>query len=305
MRRVSEVINVMNLIPAKTISGRTSHPECWFGSTYNMNIYRGCSHGCIYCDSRSDCYQVEHFEEIAAKENALGIIQKELESKRKKGVIGSGAMSDPYNTREKEHRLTRGALELIEQYGFGVNIITKSDLVLRDLDCFRRINLHAPVGIGITITIADDELAGRIEPGAPSSSRRFAAIKNLTAQGIYAGILMTPLLPFISDSAENVLSMVRVASENGARFIYPAFGMTLRSGQREYFYSCLDRLYPGLKLKYMKIFGDSYQCISPAHQRLDELFRRECERYGITYRMPDIIQGIYGSTGVRQLSLGL
>jgi DNA repair photolyase len=295
----------MNLIPAKTIISRTSQPECWFGSIYNMNIYRGCSHGCIYCDSRSDCYQVEHFDEIAAKENALGIIEKELRSKRKKGIVGTGAMSDPYNPQEREYRLTRGALELMNRYRFGVNIISKSDLVVRDLDLFRQINQHSPVGIGITITIADDGLAGRIEAAAPASSKRFTAVKNLTDNGIYAGILMTPILPYISDTVENILALVRLAAENGAGFIYPAFGMTLREGQREYFYRALDKLHPGLKQKYIKVFGNSYQCLSPDHSELDQLFRRECERRSIVYQMPDIIQGIYSSVGVRQLNLEL
>jgi DNA repair photolyase len=296
---------MIQLIPAKTIISRTSHPESWFGNTYNMNLYRGCNHGCIYCDSRSDCYQVENFDEIVAKENAFAIIEKELRCKRKRGVIGTGAMSDPYNFKEKGQCLTQGALQLIDRYGFGVNIITKSDLIVRDLDLLKSINEQAPVGVGITITIADDDLARRIEPGAPAASRRFAAIKSLSDKGIYAGILMMPILPFISDDIGNILTMVRSAAENGARFIYPLFGMTLRDGQREYFYQELDRLYPGLKLKYQKLFGNCYQCMSPDQEKLAELFYRECEHQGIIYRMPEIIQGIYNSAGRRQLNLEL
>lgn len=295
---------MMRLIPAKNIISRTTHPETWFGTVYNMNIYRGCCHGCIYCDSRSDCYKIENFDEIVAKENALAIIERELSGKRKKAFIGTGAMSDPYNPQEVEHRLTKGALQLINRYSFGVNIITKSDMVVRDIDLLKKINLHSPVGIGITITIADDDLASRIEPGAPVSSRRFSAIHKLTEQGIYAGILMTPILPFISDTPENILTIVKLAAENGARFIYPSMGMTLRDGQREYFYGALDKLWPGFQWKYIKAFGNSYQCLSPNHQKLYPLFQRECEHWGIAYRMPDIIQGIYNSAGGRQLELG-
>jgi DNA repair photolyase len=156
-------------------------------------------------------------------------------------------MSDPYNPKEAEYKFTEWALRLIDCYGFGVNIITKSDLVIRDIDLLKKINLHSPVGIGITITATNDELARRIEPSAPASSRRFAALKNLNSNGIYAGILMTPILPFISDTLENISAIVKLAAENGARFIYPSLGMTLRDGQREYFYRALDNLYPGLK----------------------------------------------------------
>jgi DNA repair photolyase len=295
---------MIGIIPAKTIITHTAHPETWFGNTYNMNIYRGCCHGCIYCDSRSACYHVENFDKIVAKENALTIIEKELKSKRKKGLVGTGAMSDPYNPQEGKYRFTEGALQLIDRYGFGVNVITKSDLVVRDIVLLKRINMHAPVGIGITITIADDNLAARIEPAAPASSRRFAAIRNLTEQGIYAGILMTPILPFISDNPENISAIIRLAAENGARFIYPAFGMTLREGQREYYYRAVERLYPGLSRKYIETFGNSYQCLSPSHQSLDKFFQRECEHLNIPYRMPDIIQGISNSAGGRQLGLG-
>ncbi len=294
----------MNFIPAKTIINRTSYPESWFGCMYNMNIYRGCCHGCIYCDSRSDCYGIENFDEIVAKENALAIIEKELKGKRNKGLIGTGAMSDPYNPHEADCALTRGALKLVGRYGFGIHIITKSDLVVGDIDLLKQINMHAPVGIGITITAADDELAGRIEPAAPASSKRFAAVKKLSGQGIYAGILMTPILPFISDTPENILEIVRLAADNGARFIYPSMGMTLRDGQREYFYGALDKLYPGLKWKYLKAFGNSYQCFSPHHQKLSRLFQQECEHYGIAYQMADIIGGINNAAGGRQLELG-
>lgn len=293
----------MELIPAKTIITRTARPDSWFGSDYNMNIYRGCSHGCIYCDSRSDCYRVVNFSKVAAKENALDIIEKELKSKRKKGIVGTGAMSDPYNPMEGQHGLTRGALELLDAYGFGVYITTKSDLILRDMDILKRINRHSPVGIGVTITAAEDGLCGKLEPGAPPSSKRFAAIRSLTENGFYAGILMMPVLPFISDSLENIQALVQLASEKGARFIYPWFGMSLRSGQREYFYRCLDRLYPGLKQRYMQAYGNAYQCRCPEADKLSTAFINACTGKGIAHRMTDIVQGIRSSAQSGQMLL--
>jgi len=267
-----------------------------------MNIYRGCSHGCIYCDSRSDCYGVNGFDEIAVKENALEIIEKELRSKIKKGIIGTGAMSDPYNPLEAQYNLTENALKLIHRYGFGVNITTKSDLVTRDIGLLKQISTHSPAGVGITITSANDDLSVKIEPSAPPSSRRFAAIKRLAENNIYAGILMMPVLPFISDSPENILSIVSLASENGAKFIFPGFGMTLRAGQREYYYQSLDILYPGLKERYMQTFGASYECVLPWYSKLKKLFSEECHRKGIVYSMDQIISGIHSISQVKQMT---
>lgn len=293
----------MKLVPARGIISKSTCPEKWFGSHYNMNIYRGCSHGCIYCDSRSNCYQVENFSEVTAKEKALEIIEQDLRSKRLKGIVGTGAMSDPYNPQEKQYQLTRGALYLLHKYGFGVNITTKSDLVVRDIDILSCIREHSPVGVSITITASDDSLSQKIEPHVSPSSCRFAALKDLAANNIYCGILLMPVLPFISDSAENIRSIVRLAAENGARFIFPALGMTLRSGQREYFYKALDVLYPGLKEKYILTYGDAYQCGCPRQKDLWELFKNECANQGIVYKMPDIVQGIYSSTKIRQMGL--
>lgn len=292
----------MKYIDAKTIITHNKYPDSWFGNKYNMNIYRGCSHKCIYCDSRSDCYQIKNFDEIIAKKDALKIIEKELKSKRKTGVVGSGAMSDPYNPFEKKYMLTRGALELINSYGFGINITTKSDLVTRDIDIIKKINIHSPVCIGITITTATDALSMKIEPEAPVSSKRFAAIDMFSQNEIYAGILMMPILPFISDNKENIVSIIRIAAEVGAKFIYPSFGLTLRSGQREYFYHKLERLYPGLKERYQRTFGDAYQCSSPNHKELWTLFKKTCKNYNIDYRMRDIIEGAKNNVQIKQMS---
>jgi len=293
----------MEFILAKTIVSGYAESKEWFGCHYNMNIYKGCCHGCIYCDSRSECYRIDNFDTVRAKENALFLIRHELKSKRKKGVIGTGAMSDPYNPFEKELRLTRGALELINMYGFGVDIATKSSLIMRDCDVLKRIKDHSPVICKMTITTCDDDLCQKIEPHVAVSSERFSAIKKLSENGIYTGVLMMPILPFITDSLENVLGIVHHAKENGARFIYPAFGVTLRANQREYYYDKLDKLFPGLKGTYMKQYGDRYSCASPDAKRLYAVFANACEKLGILYKMPDIIDGYQSGYGNEQLTL--
>jgi DNA repair photolyase len=293
----------MKYISTKTIiSPKKNNSNSWFGCDYNMNIYRGCCHGCIYCDSRSSCYQIEDFHEVVAKENALFLIEKELASKRTKGVIGTGAMSDPYNPFEKEYELTKAALNLVNKYEFGINIITKSDLVTRDIQILKEINTHSPVCVGITITTASDSLTKKIEPDAVSSSKRFEVIDSLHKNGIYTGVLMMPILPFINDNEDNILSIIKSAAQCKADFIYPLFGVTLRAGQREYFYSALDKHFPGLKEKYKSTFGDSYECLSPHSKTLWKLFSETCENYNISYKMPDIIRGSRNSIKQKQLS---
>lgn len=293
----------MEFIRAKTIISGYDSNNCWFGNNYNMNIYKGCSHGCIYCDSRSDCYHVENFDEVRAKDNALAIIANELKSKRKTGVIGTGAMSDPYNHFEKQFQLTRGALELINRYGFGVSIATKSDLILRDLDILKAISEHSPVLIKITITTVDDTLCRKIEPNVAVSSARFSVLRKLTAEGIYAGILLMPVLPFIEDTAENIGGIVKLAHQNGAKFIYPAFGVTLRQNQRAWYYRKLDELFPSIKEKYIKQYRVAYECRSPRAKELWDLFRSECEQHAILYKMEEIIQSYRQGYQNSQLSL--
>lgn len=294
----------MEFIKAKTIiSGYTANNTWWFGTNYNMNIYRGCCHGCIYCDSRSECYQVENFDEVRAKENAITIIAPELKSKRRTGVIGTGAMSDPYNPFEKEYCLTRGALELINNHGFGASIATKSDLITRDLDLLKAIQIHSPVLIKITITTGNDDLCKKIEPNVALSSKRFAVINELSKQGIFTGILLMPVLPFLQDNEENIKSIIHLAHESGTKFIYPAFGVTLRQNQRNWYYKKLDEQFPNLKQKYINQFRNAYECHSPKAEILWQLFQEECEKLGILYKMEDIIKGYKQGYGDNQLSL--
>lgn len=293
----------MEFIPAKTILSGYSEQNSWFGNNYNMNIYKGCSHGCIYCDSRSECYGVDNFDQVRAKEKALALIERELRAKRKKGVVGTGAMSDPYNPYEKEYKLTRGALELINRFGFGVSIATKSDLIVRDMDLLREIGKHSPVLVKITITTADDLLCSKIEPNAAVSSRRFKAIKTLSQGGIFAGVLLMPVLPFIEDTEDNINRIIDLAYQSGAKFIYPAFGVTLRQNQRDWYYKKLDELFPALKEKYIKNYGDAYECRCLKAKELWSLFQCKCDDYEILYNMKDIIAGYKDPYQSVQLSL--
>lgn len=281
----------MNFIPAKTVLSGYAEHNAWFGNNYNMNIYKGCCHGCIYCDSRSECYRIENFDEVRAKEGALALIERELKSKRKKGVIGMGAMSDPYNPFEKDLLLTRGALELIHRYQFGVSIATKSDLIQRDADILSAIAKHSPVLIKMTITAADDRLCQKVEPNVAVSSDRFITVKKLSEAGVFAGVLLMPVLPFIEDTEENVDKIIELAHQSKARFIYAAFGVTLRQNQRDWFYKKLDSLFPSVKERYIKDYGNAYECCSPKADQLLGLLRSKCENYRILYRMEDIIQG--------------
>ncbi len=293
----------MEYISAKTIISGYTENNNWFGCNYNMNIYKGCNHGCIYCDSRSECYHVENFDQVRAKKNALELIYGDIKSKRKKGVVGTGAMSDPYNPFEKELELTRGALKIINQFGFGASIATKSSLVTRDIDILKEIQGHSPVLIKVTVTCCEDELAEKVESNAPSSSERFAAVKRLSDSGIFAGILMMPILPFIEDNEDNILGIVKKASESGARFIYPGMGVTLRMNQRDWFYEKLDVLFPKKKEQYIRQFGETYDCHSPRAKELYDIFAVECRRNGILYKMEDIIAAYKKGYYDRQLTL--
>lgn len=280
----------MEFIKAKTILSKVKYGNSWYGIDYNMNLYRGCSHGCIYCDSRSNCYRIDNFDIVKGKENALQILEQELYKKREKGVVGIGAMSDTYNPLEKEYELTRGALRLLLKYGFGVSIDTKSDLILRDIDLLKEINSKNDVIVKFTITTPKDELAKIIEPRVCVSYRRLQAIKTLSDNGIFVGVMLNPVLPFITDKEEDIKELVRLASENGAKFIHTYMGMTLRENQRDYYFEKLDKYFSGLKQKYMRCYGARYNCKAINYKKLYKVFTEECKKYGILYKMSDIIK---------------
>ncbi len=272
-------------IQAKVLLSHVKQPDDWFGLKYNMNLYRGCQHRCIYCDSRSECYRIDHFDsEVLVKANAIDLLRKELASKRVKGTIGTGSMNDPYMPLEAEVNLTGRALAVIAEFRFPVHVMTKSDLVLRDLDMLCRIN-RVYAAVSFTITTADDELGQKLEPGASLVSDRFRAMRILADHGIRTGVTMMPLLPFIEDDEENVQRIVEQAHAHGASYVIPWFGMSLRDRQRAYYYDRLDELFPGLRYRYERIFGDRYTCTSPKFKRLARVFEDLCEQRGIATRM--------------------
>ena len=255
-----------------------------------MNLYRGCSHGCIYCDSRSNCYQMNHdFEDIEIKSNALELLEDALRRKRKKCMIGTGSMTDPYIPLESKLEHVRRALMLIERYGFGFTVITKSDLILRDLDLLKRINDKTKCVVQMTLTTYDEELCKKIEPGVCTTRRRFEVIKTMGDAGIPTVVWLCPILPFINDTEENLRGILNYCIEAGVRgVICFGMGVTLREGNRDYFYEQLDRLIPGMKERYMREFGNSYVCSSPQNDSLMRLFHRTCEEYGIMHSNDEI-----------------
>ena len=279
----------MKYIKAKTIITKNK-PNSWFNYDYNMNIYRGCNHGCIYCDSRANCYKINDFETIRAKQDALRIIRDDLKRTINPGVICTGAMSDPYNIFEKELNLTRYALELIHAYDFGVGIITKSDLITRDIDILKDISQNTTALVKITITTANDELAKKIEPNAPLPSKRFEALKKLSEAGIFAGVLLMPVLPFIQDNEENIKEVIEKAAESGAKFIYPRFGVTLRGNQKEYFFNQLDKSFPNIKEKYLSLYQGKIYYTSPNSRNLHTFLKNKCKEHNLMCNINEIIK---------------
>ncbi len=256
------------------------------GGHFGMNIYRGCSHGCVYCDSRSRCYQFTHpFEDIEVKQNAPELLAAALRSKRKKCMIGTGSMSDPYMHCEENLRLTRRCLEIILENGFGATVLTKSDRILQDIDLIEKINRETKFVAQMTLTTYDDELCGILEPNVCNTKRRIEVLEEFNRRGIPTIVWMTPLLPYVNDTAENVSAIVSECARVGVKGILTfGMGLTLREGNREYYYAALDRHFPGLKERYIREFGNAYELPSPNRKELTEILRGICEEHGIMYR---------------------
>ena len=248
-----------------------------------MNLYRGCQHGCIYCDARSHCYQMDHpFEDIAVKENAIALLEGALRSKRRPCMIRTGAMTDPYMPLEKELNMTRRALEVIEQHGFGATLLTKSDLVLRDLELLCRINRKSKAVVQMTLTTMDDALCALVEPNVCPTSRRIEVLRQLRDAGIPTVVWLCPVLPFLNDTRENLQGILDACRETQVKGIIQfGMGLTLRQGNREYYYAALDRHFPGLKERYIRTYGSAYELPSPNEGQLLRQFHETCERYGI------------------------
>ena len=251
-----------------------------------MNIYRGCTHGCIYCDARSTCYQMNHaFEDIEVKINAPQLLEQALRRKRKKCMIGTGAMSDPYLHLERELRLTRQCLELIDTYGYGVSIQTKSDMILRDLDLLKSINRKTKCVVQMTLTTFDENLCMILEPHVCTTTRRLEVLNILKTEGIPTIVWLTPILPFINDTEDNIRSLLEECGKAGVYGIITfGIGLTLRDGDRQYFYQKLDRHFPGMKERYIRTYGNAYELPVPGEKKLMKLVRKECEAYGMEWR---------------------
>lgn len=249
----------------------------------HMNIYRGCTHGCIYCDSRSKCYQMQHdFEDIEIKQDAPQILEAQLRRKRKPCMIGTGAMCDPYIHLEEELQITRQCLELVARYGFGLAIQTKSARILRDLDILKRIHAQAKCVVQMTLTTYDEDLCRIVEPHVSTTKERFEVLTVLRDEGIPTVVWLSPILPFINDSEENLRGILQYCFAAQVQAILClGFGMTLREGNREHYYRMLDRHFPGLKQQYIRRYGDAYGCTSPNNGRLMAILRRECQARGI------------------------
>jgi DNA repair photolyase len=256
-----------------------------------MNLYRGCTHGCIYCDSRSEIYNMGHkFEDVEVKRNALELLKKEL-LKRPPAMIGTGAMTDPYIPLEKRLKYVRKSLELIHRYGFGFTCITKSDLVLRDLDLLKKINEKSKAVVQMTLTTADDELCSILEPNVCSTSRRVEVLKTLRDEGIPTVVWLCPILPYINDTEQNINSILDYCIDSNVKGIFCfQMGLTLRKGNREYFYHKLDEHFPDLKEKYIEEFGDSYELPSPNNRELMRIFNKKTFEAGILNNFGDIFR---------------
>lgn len=273
-----------------------------------MNLYRGCTHGCIYCDSRSKCYQMSHaFEDIEVKENAPELLEKALRSKRKKCMIGTGAMCDPYMHCEEQIGLTRQCLEIIDKYGFGLAIQTKSDRILRDLDLLKSINEKSKCVVQMTLTTYDEELCRIIEPHVCTTARRFEVLRILKENGIPTVVWMTPILPFINDTKENIRGLLDYCIQAEVRGILTfGMGVTLREGDREYFYDALDKYFPGMKGKYHRRYGYAYEVPSDNNAELMQLLTTACKEHGILCDAEKIFAYLHEfpeEKGYEQLSL--
>lgn len=273
-----------------------------------MNLYRGCTHGCIYCDSRSRCYQINHdFEDIEVKQNASELLEKALRSKRKKCMIGTGAMCDPYMHCEEELQMTRKCLELIERYGFGLAIQTKSDRILRDLDLLKSINEKSKCVVQMTLTTYDEELCKILEPGVCTTKKRFEALQIFKENGIPTVVWLSPLLPFINDTKENMEGILDYCVQAGVYGIMCfGIGLTLREGNREYFYAALDRHFPGIKEKYQRKYGHAYEIASSNSGELMRLFHSVCRQNNIKNNVKELFEYLHKfpeTEGYEQLSL--
>lgn len=257
-----------------------------------MNLYRGCTHGCIYCDSRSKCYRMDHdFEDIEVKLRAADLLENTLKKKRSKGMIATGSMTDPYVPIEADLKITRRCLNIIDRFDFGVVIQTKSNLIMRDIDILESINRKTKCVVAMTLTTFDDELCRKLEPNVCTTKERVEVLMEMKKRGIPTIVWLSPFLPFINDTEENLRGLMGYCIEAGVYGIINfGFGLTLREGNREYFYEQLDIHFPGIKEKYIEVYGNSYEVASPDNKRLMKIFTGLCEEHNIVYDKEELFR---------------
>jgi DNA repair photolyase len=261
------------------------------GGWYGMNVYRGCTHGCVYCDSRSKCYQFSHaFEDIEVKRNAPALLEAALSGRRRRGMVGTGSMSDPYMHCEEELGLTRQCLEIILRYGFGAAIQTKSDRILRDIDLLDEINRNAKCVVQLTLTTWDEALCRIVEPNVCATSRRVEVLREMQKRGIPTVVWLSPLLPFLNDTEENVRAILKACADAGVKGVVCfGMGLTLREGDREYYYAALDRHFPGFKERYIRTYCNAYDLPSPNAPALEKLFHQFCAEHSMLHTPEDVV----------------
>ncbi len=286
----------MHMVQAKSILSQSN----------GINVYRGCTHGCIYCDSRSMCYGMKHeFTDIEVKENAPELLEAALRSKRRRCMIGTGAMCDPYLHIESKLKITRRCLEIIGKYDFGAAIQTKSNLIIRDIDILQKINHSTKAVVQMTLTTYDDDLCRIVEPDVCVTSRRFEVLCEMKRAGIPTVMWMCPILPYINDTKENILGIVDYAARAGCYGIitFGAIGLTLRDGDRQYYYAALDKYFPHLRQLYESRYGDSYEIPSPNSRELWSTFVQACRKAGLEYNTDKIFRYLHHFPEPEQLLL--
>ena len=263
--------------------------------SYGMNLYRGCTHGCIYCDSRSACYRMNHdFEDIEVKANSIQILEQQLKRKRNPRMVATGAMCDPYIPLEDELKITRGSLELIDKYGFGVAIQTKSNRIMRDIELLQKINEKTKAVVEITLTTFDEELCRIIEPNVSSTVERFEVLMSMKEEGIPTVVWLSPILPFINDTSENLYGILDYCIKANVKGILCfGFGTTMREGSRDYFYKNLDIYFPGMKQQYIKAFKNNYECLSPNNEKLNDIFVNFCQKNHIMFKTNEVFSYLH------------
>ncbi len=274
-------------IQAKTLLNKLKYPDSWFGVQYTINIYKGCNFQCIYCDSRSECYRIDDFNDIEIKINADEILYSELRKKRNKNTIAIGAMSDSYNCADQKYKLTSKCLNIIAEAGFPLHLRTKSNRIVEDINILKKVETNG-LSTAFSVSTTDDTLAKIIEPGASVPSERFKAMKTLSDAGLYTGIIMMPILPFIEDTMENIKEIVQKTKENGGQFIVPWLGVTLRDRQKIFYFNKLDEHFPGMRKKYENYYKNTYDCRCVNEKELYKYFSALCEGLKIQYKPSEI-----------------